>query len=101
MFFGFVLAPGKSYKFTEEELGKGDVLSVTNAVLSAPGKKVTQKSIQADVYVRVRDEDFIVARLSDHIPQATLDLHLSVLDEAELFVKDNSAPVHLVGFYEN
>lgn len=42
-----------------------------------------------------------MARLNDHVPQVNLDLHFSILDEAEIFVKDGASQVHLVGFYEN
>lgn len=40
MFFGFIVGPGKSYKFSDDEIQKGDVLNITNSVLTAQGKKV-------------------------------------------------------------
>jgi hypothetical protein len=40
MFFGSVLKQGHSYTFDENEVSKGDVLNISNAVL-ASGSKVT------------------------------------------------------------
>jgi hypothetical protein len=40
MFFGSVLKQGQSYTFDENEVSKGDVLNISNAVL-ASGNKVT------------------------------------------------------------
>lgn len=45
MFFGAILSAGKSYKFDKEDITKGDVLNISNAVLATPGKKVNSKSI--------------------------------------------------------
>lgn len=56
--------------------------------------------MQAELYVKVQDKDYLIAVLTQQHPQATLDIHLSVLDNAQIHVKDNGT-VHVVGLYDN
>jgi len=56
--------------------------------------------MQAELYIKVGGQEFLVASLAQNHPHVTLDIHLSILDKAQLLVKD-SGTIHVVGLYEN
>jgi hypothetical protein len=95
MFFGKVLSQNQAFKFTPETVsdGEGEVLSLTNVVLAPSSKE------NGSLYVKKGTEEFLIATLTKERPQASINLFLSLIDEASLIVKGN-ATLHVVGFFE-
>lgn len=96
MFFGKIISQAQPFRFAptdnEEEL-EGTVLSLTNVVLAPSSKE------SVSLWVQKEDEEFLIATLTKEKPQATINLFLSLLDDATLKVKGNGV-VHVVGFFE-
>ncbi len=68
-------------------------MSLTNVVLAPASKE------GGSLFVKKGSEEFLVATLTKERPQATINLFLSLIDEASVVVKGN-AIVHVIGFYE-
>ena len=95
MFFGKILAQGQTYQFNTQhaDQNQGEVLSLTNVVL-APTSQAP-----ASLYIKKDSEEFLIASLDKSHPHATINVFISLLDEAVLSVKGNGI-LHITGFFE-
>ena len=94
MFFGKVLNQRERYQFNAQNTDEfqGEVLSITNAVLTPSSKE------SASIYIKQDNQEFLIATLTKEFPQISLNIFISLLDELEIFVKGN-ASVHVSGFF--
>jgi hypothetical protein len=93
MFFGKVLTQAKPFTFgaeTAEEVA-GEVISLTNIVLAPTS------NADSSLWIKKGDEEFLIASLTKANPHATINVFVSLLDEATLIVKGNGA-IHITGF---
>lgn len=95
MFFGKILKQGERYQFNAQNADEfqGEVLSITNAVLTPSSKE------SASLYINKDSKEYLIAYLSKESPQISLNIFISLLDELEIYVKGNAA-VHITGFFE-
>ena len=95
MFFGKILTQAQTFKFStdEAEASQGEVLSITNLVL-APTSQAP-----ASLWIKKDGEDFLIASLTKDKPQSSVNVFISLLDEAILSVKGNGT-IHVTGFFE-
>lgn len=95
MFFGKILNQGESYQFNAQNADEfqGEVLSITNAVLTPTSKD------SASLFIKQDNQEYLIATLTKECPQISLNIFISLLDELQIFVKGN-ASVHISGFFE-
>ena len=95
MFFGKILNQGESYQFNAQNADEfqGEVLSITNAVLTPTSKE------SASLYIKQENKEFLIATLTKESPQISLNIFISLLDELQIYVKGNAA-VHISGFFQ-
>lgn len=96
MFFGKVISQSSPFSFTpsDNEDLEGTVLSLTNLVLAPSSKE------SGSLWIKKESQEFLIATLTKEQPQATVNLFISILDDATLIVKGN-AIIHVVGFFED
>ena len=93
MFFGKVITQGKSFTFGQETADEvvGEIISLTNTVLAPTS------TADASLWIKKGDEEFLIASLTKANPHATINVFISLFDEATLLVKGNGA-IHITGF---
>lgn len=95
MFFGKILNPGQTYKFSADqaEEDQGEVLSLTNVVLAPTSTE------GASLYIKKGNDDFLITSLTKDKPHVAINVFISLLDEVTLHSKGKGV-IHITGFFE-
>ena len=99
MLFGKVLKQGAPFTFNEDILDNPEIAEA-GAVLAIHNIALAPENLsQTSLWVKKDDQEFLIATLSKEHSHASIDLHLFIQDDSQLFVKGNGS-IHVLGSFE-